>query len=161
MKRCDVTIACGPKRRPPNTVQATCATHGAVGPPRAGAPDDAFESAMKDPSQPPHQPAPHRKALRMSDTEPTYWNGLPTPARKITGTVREWEPGDPPQAWWRPLVGQRVEAVEVVLDGVNHGGGIATLYDGDGSGWRKVTEGHGGPRWPHADVPLVDIEARS
>ena len=87
-----------------------------------------------------------------------YWNGLPTPVRKVTGVVREWTDGDPPQAWWKPIVGQRVRAVEVVLDGVNYGGGIAYLYDEDGSGWRKVTEGHGSPRYGHRDVPLVDVE---
>lgn len=91
----------------------------------------------------------------------TYWNGLPTPARKVVGTVRAWQDGDPPQAWWRDLVGQRIEAVEVVLDGVNSGGGTTYLDDRDGSGWAKVTVGHGGPRWPHGNVPLIDVEDRS
>jgi hypothetical protein len=87
-----------------------------------------------------------------------FWNGLPTQVRRVVGTVRPWEEGDPPQAWWRSLAGKRVSAVEVVLDGVNYGGGLAYLYDDDGSGWRKVTEGHGSPRYGHRDVPLVDIE---
>ena len=89
-----------------------------------------------------------------------YWNGLPTTGRKVWGTVRAWQEGDPPQVWWRDLVGRRVEAVEVVLDGVNYGGGITYLFDGDGSGWRKVTEGKGSPRYGHRGVPLIDVETR-
>lgn len=90
----------------------------------------------------------------------TYWNGLPTPARKVIGTVAAWDPEkDPPLAWWRDIQGERIEAVEVVLDGVNYGGGTTFLDNRDGEGWRKVTEGHGGPRWPHKNVPLVDVEA--
>ena len=88
-----------------------------------------------------------------------YWNGLPTQVRKVTGVVPPHDPEvHPPQAWWKPIVGQRVNAVEVVLDGVNYGGGTILLYDEDGSGWRKVTEGHGSPRYGHRDVPLVDLE---
>ena len=95
-------------------------------------------------------------------SETTYWNGLPTPARKVTGVVREWEPEkDPPAAWWRELVGQRVPAVRVVLDGVNYGGGVTFLWDGDGSGWRKVTVGHGSPRYGHRNVPLIDVQDRT
>lgn len=90
----------------------------------------------------------------------TYWNGLPTPARKVWGTVAEWTEDDPPLAWWRDLAGQRIEAVEVVLDGVNYGGGIAYLEDRNGEGWRKVTEGFGGPRYPHKNVPLAGVEDR-
>lgn len=91
-----------------------------------------------------------------------FWNGLPTEVRKVTGTVRKWQEGDPPQAWWRELglEGREVKAVEVVLDGVNFGGGIIYLYDEDGQGWHKVTEGHGGPRWGHSEVPLVDVKDR-
>lgn len=113
----------------------------------------------------------------MSDD--TYWNGLPTPARKVTGVVPAHDPEvHPPQAWWagrgsppevakalgikhmpsEDLQGQRIEAVEVVLDGVNVGGGISYLDNRDGSGWAKVTEGHGSPRWGHRNVPLVDVE---
>lgn len=87
-----------------------------------------------------------------------YWNGLPTKVRLVTGVVREHGPGDPPLAWWKNLAGQRIEAVEVQLDGVNFGGGTAYLDDRDGSGLRKVTEGHGSPRWPHRDVPLIDVQ---
>lgn len=92
------------------------------------------------------------------DTEQGFWNGLPTKVRKVVGTVVDWDPEEhPPLAWWRGLSGQRIEAVEVVLDGVNYGGGIAYLDNRDGSGWFKVTEGRGSPRVGHRDVPLVAV----
>jgi len=106
-----------------------------------------------------------------------YWNGLPTPVRKVTGVVPAHDPDKhPPQAWWagidppqevldalgikslaENLQGQRVEAVEVVLDGVNYGGGIVYLDNRDGSGWRKVTEGRGSPRYADRSFPLEDV----
>lgn len=90
-----------------------------------------------------------------------YWNGLPTSVRKVTGIVREWREGDPPLAWWKDDVGSRISAVEVILDGVNFGGGSTYLYDEDGSGSRKVGPlGRGGPHMPHKNVPLVDVERR-
>lgn len=87
-----------------------------------------------------------------------YWNGLPTPIRKIVGTVKEWEEGDPPHAWWRDLCGQEVRAIEVVLDGVNYGGGVTYLYDEDGSGYYKVTRGNGSPRLGHKEIRLINIK---
>lgn len=88
-----------------------------------------------------------------------YWNGLATKIRKVRGTVPEWDESYPPLAWWRDLCGLEVEAVEVVLDGVNFGGGRAYLYNTDGSGWFKVTEGKGSPRVEHKGLPdLIDIK---
>lgn len=88
-----------------------------------------------------------------------FWNGLPTQVRYVTGTVPKHDPAiHPPQAWWRDIVGQHITAVEVVLDGVNHGGGVIYLDDRDGFGWRKVTEGRGSPSYEHREVPLVDVE---
>lgn len=88
-----------------------------------------------------------------------FWNGLPTTVRRCTGIVAEWDAEtDPPQAWWRDLAGTRVKAVEVVLDGVNYGGGIDYLWNDDGSGWRKVTEGHGSPSYGHRNISITDIE---
>lgn len=88
-----------------------------------------------------------------------YWNGLPTSVRRVIGTV---PPHDPeihaPLAWWKHLSGESLEAVEVVLDGVNHGGGVCHLDNRDGSGWHKVTDGRGSPRWAHREVPLIDVE---
>jgi len=87
-----------------------------------------------------------------------YWNGLPTKIRKVVGTVKEWQDDDPPLAWWKPIVGQHIRAVEVVLDNVNYGGGIVYLWDEDGSGWYKVTEGKGSPNYGHRELPLINIK---
>lgn len=88
-----------------------------------------------------------------------FWNGLPTSVRRVTGRVREWREGDPPVAWWRGDVGQELDAVEIILDGVNFGGGTIFLADDDGSGWAKVSSG-GSPRMGHREVPLVDVQPR-
>lgn len=83
-----------------------------------------------------------------------YWNGLPTTATRGTAVVAD--DGAFPQYWARTegIVGQRIPVVMVVLDGVNYGGGVTYLDDRDGSGWRKVTDGHGGPGWPHRDTAI-------
>ena len=104
-------------------------------------------------------------------TEQGYWNGLPTEVRRVVGTVRHHDPAtDPPYAWWagkeypgdvipglaqphvEDLQGQRVQAVEVNVDGAK-----VYLDDRDGSAWHKVTEGKGSPRLPHRELPLVDV----
>lgn len=87
-----------------------------------------------------------------------YWNGLPTQVRRVVGTVPDHDPDKhPPLAWWRDLQGERIPAVEVVLDGVNYGGGIIYLDDRDEAGWHKVTVGRGSPRIGHREVPLIDV----
>jgi hypothetical protein len=94
-----------------------------------------------------------------------YWNGLPTFAMHgtavvestggfwagtdTTGTVPGVEHGPDP-------TGQRIKVVAVALNGVNFGGGTIYLYDEDGSGTRKVTEGRGAPQWPHQEVVIDD-----
>lgn len=98
----------------------------------------------------------------------TYWNGLPTPARQGTAVVVDAP--EFPAYWARTegLVGERIAVVEVVLDGVNAGGGIAYLDDRNGQGWRKVTAGRGGPGVGHANVsielgsfvPTVEVDGR-
>lgn len=104
--------------------------------------------------------------------EKAFWNGLETKARKVQGVVRSWEEGDALQAWWKDFVGETVNAVEVVLDGVNYGGGVACMFEGTVKmpavpeygiesrvitydPWYKVTIGHGSPNFPHADIPLI------
>lgn len=82
----------------------------------------------------------------------TYWNGLPTTAAR--GTVVVADSDFFPEYWARDLVGQRIAVVRVDLEGVSAGGGVQYLDDRDGSGWRKVTEGRGGPRWPHRNVVI-------
>lgn len=84
-----------------------------------------------------------------------FWNGLPTTATRGTAVV-----ADAPEfaAYWartQGVVGSRIPVVQVVLDGVNYGGGVTYLDDRDGSGWRKVTEGHGSPRLGHRNVAIV------
>lgn len=92
--------------------------------------------------------------------EDGYWNGLPTKIRKVTGVVKDWDKEiDPPRAWWRYICGETVDAVEVVLDDVNHRGGHIFLYEdaesNHPSGWYKVTEGRGSPRVGHSEVRLI------
>ncbi len=87
-------------------------------------------------------------------SEPTFWNGLPTGAWRGTAIV-----ADHPEAshYWARLegiIGERIAVVEVDLNGVNYGGGIAYLDNRDGSGWAKVTGG-GSPRAGHANVTIV------
>lgn len=86
----------------------------------------------------------------------TYWNGLPTIAERGTAIVAEAP--EFPQYWAASegLIGSRIPVVRVVLDGVNYGGGVDFLDDRDGSGWRKVTVGHGGPAYGHRGVAIVE-----
>lgn len=85
----------------------------------------------------------------------TFWNGMPTKA--LRGSAIVADDGQFPAYWARTegLIGQRIPVVLVVLDGVNYGGGTDYLDNRDGSGWRKVTEGRGGPRWPHRNIDIV------
>lgn len=85
----------------------------------------------------------------------TYWNGLPTQAERGTAIVADAP--EFPSYWARTegIVGQRVPIVRVVLDGVNHGGGVTYLDDRNGSGWAKVTNGRGAPRYSSRFVAIV------
>ena len=84
----------------------------------------------------------------------TFWNGLPTPARRGTAVVAAAP--EFPQYWAKVegIIGQRIPVVEVVLDGVNYGGGIDYLDNRDEQGWRKVTNGHGSPQYGHKNVGI-------
>lgn len=88
----------------------------------------------------------------------TYWNGevLDPPALKVWGTVVD-QP-DFPDLWYRKedLIGTRVKAVAVLYNGASF-----YLYDQDGQGWHKVTEGHGSPRWGHLGIGLRDVQRRN
>ncbi|HEY1116944.1 MAG TPA: hypothetical protein VGE43_04520 [Acidimicrobiales bacterium] len=75
----------------------------------------------------------------------TFWNGQPTPARKVRVRVG---PAERETHWHHGLEGTERSAVVVTYAGERF-----FLDDEDGSGWRKVTEGHGGPRWPHRSLP--------
>lgn len=103
----------------------------------------------------------------------TYWNGEPVETRRALVKV-PWHdpehPEHPPEAWWAgiessyakhipgleidppiDLQGTIVSAVIVWRRDIM---GTHILYNGDGSGWAKVTDGHGGPRWKHKDLPV-------
>jgi hypothetical protein len=86
---------------------------------------------------------------------PTFWNGLRTPA--VRGTAIVADAPEFPKYWAREagLIGSRIPVVHVVLEGVNYGGGSSYLDDRDGSGWLKVTEGHGSPAYGHRDIAIV------
>ena len=124
------------------------------------------ESRLADVAQPtptnheargiPTEGASDRASADREDAEQTYWNGLPTPARRGSAVVADAPKF--PGYWARELIGQRIEVVEVILDYVAFDGGIDYLDDRDGSGWRKVTEGRGGPGFGHASL---DIEPGS
>lgn len=76
---------------------------------------------------------------------PTYWNGEPTPCRRLVvrvGTV-------PKSTWWcAGLEGTEREAVEV-----SYGREVFYLDNENGSAWAKVTLGYGGPEWGHKSLP--------
>jgi hypothetical protein len=86
-------------------------------------------------------------------TETIHWNGEPCTGRRLEVIVPEWREGDPPHAWWKPYQGDTRKAVLVEYYDQRH-----LLDDEDGSGWFKVTEGHGSPRWGHRDLPLRSVE---
>lgn len=76
-----------------------------------------------------------------------HWNGEPAECRRVRVVVE----GTPkPLYWWRDLVGTERDAVLVRYHDQTH-----LLDDEDGSGWAKVTEGHGSPRRGHRDLPLT------
>jgi hypothetical protein len=75
----------------------------------------------------------------------TYWNGEPTPARRVVVRVG---PAERETHRHFGLEGTERRAVEV-----RYGGRTFFLDDEDGGGWRKVTEGRGSPRWSHSGLP--------
>lgn len=81
----------------------------------------------------------------------TFWNGEPTPARIVRVIVGP----SPRETWWcAKLEGAEREAVEV-----NYHGEIFYLDNEDGSGWNKVTAGHGSPQSGHKSLPVSRIAA--
>jgi hypothetical protein len=71
----------------------------------------------------------------------TFWNGEPTPAKRVV--LRLEGDGGHPAYWAREAIGSERDAVRV-----EYGDAVFYLDNADGSGWRKVTEGRGSPRWP-------------
>lgn len=80
----------------------------------------------------------------------TYWNGESCEARRLKAVVEEDERF--PHYWARSLIGTVRAVVEV-----HYGQQIFYIDDEDGSGWGKVTEGHGLSSWSHRTL-AVSIE---
>lgn len=77
-----------------------------------------------------------------------YWNGEPAQGERGFVTVPEHVEGDPPEAWWKPIVGRTEPVVVVRYYDQTH-----LLWNRDGIGWNKVTRGRGSPRWSHSSLP--------
>ena len=77
----------------------------------------------------------------------TFWNGEPCKARKVTCVMADSP--EFPLFWGRAekKVGTRVRAVEVDYENKPF-----YLFDDDGWGWRKVTDGLGSPSWGHKSL---------
>jgi hypothetical protein len=77
----------------------------------------------------------------------TFWNGERTPARVVRVIV-----GTPmrPTWWFAGLEGTEREAVRV-----DYLGDTFYLDNVDGSGWCKVTCGHGSPQYGHRDLTIA------
>jgi hypothetical protein len=81
--------------------------------------------------------------------ERTFWNGEPTPAQKVRVIVGP----SPVKTWWcAELEGTERAAVEV-----NYHDEKFYLDNEDGSGWAKVTHGHGSPQWGHSSLPVREV----
>lgn len=95
---------------------------------------------------------PHVRPRQAPPPAPTgWWNGEPAEVRRVRVIV-----GDAmaPTWWCAELVGTERAAVEV-----RYGAQLFYLDDEDGSGWAKVTEGHGSPRLHHRNVPVERVLA--
>lgn len=84
-----------------------------------------------------------------------FWNGEPAVVRKCRIKIKD-ESERFPLFWAKTegLIGKFVQAVEVRYpkpDSIPF-----YIYDEDGSGWFKVTEGYGSPRWGHSSITPDD-----
>ncbi len=75
----------------------------------------------------------------------TYWNGEPAIAQQVRVKVAV---ADDPHWWCAPFAGTVRDAVRV-----EYGHQVFFIDDEDGSGWAKVTTGHGSPRIGHRSLP--------
>lgn len=83
-------------------------------------------------------------------SEGTYWNGESCEARKVRVIVGNT--GRFATPWFLDYVGQERAAVEVTY--ASH---VFYIDDENGHGWRKVTEGRGGPRWSHGSLEVERV----
>lgn len=79
----------------------------------------------------------------------TFWNGQPTPARRVRVRVGS---AVKPTWWCAPLAGTVRAAVEVT-----YGDERFFLDNEDGGGWRKVTIGRGSPNYGHKSLPQDSV----
>ena len=77
----------------------------------------------------------------------TFWNGEPANCAPGSGVVSSDLPAVGP--WPARAKGQRIRVVRVFYAGDHF-----DLDDEDGRAWRKVTNGHGSPRFGHRNVTL-------
>lgn len=82
--------------------------------------------------------------------EQTYWNGKPTPCRRLRVRLPDTYDGPATDPWFAHLLGQEIDAVDVDC--------CFLLADDDGSGWRKVTVGRGSPYFRHRGLPNDSVE---
>jgi hypothetical protein len=80
----------------------------------------------------------------------TYWNGEPCEARRVV--VKVGDTGRFPKAWYRELVGQERNAVEVT-----YAGQTFYLDDANGLGWAKVTIYQGSPSRGHGSLEIDEV----
>jgi hypothetical protein len=83
----------------------------------------------------------------------TYWNFEPAHADRGSAVV-----ADAPQFaqyWARAMVGERIDVVRVRYYGqIFWLDNRAIDTDPFSHGWHKVTEGLGGPTWPHRNLSV-------
>lgn len=82
----------------------------------------------------------------------TFWNGEPCTAVRVQLRVGAPPDGLHPQYWAADHIGQVRAAVRV-----DYGGHRVWLDDVDGSGWAKVIDGRGSPRWPSRSLYGVEV----
>ncbi len=78
------------------------------------------------------------------------WNGLTCKARKVLVKIKDTSEGDFFK-WWKEYVGKVVEALEV-----DTGNSVFHIYNGDGSGLRKIQSG-GGPNMSHVGFDNYEV----
>lgn len=84
----------------------------------------------------------------LTRTSETYWNGEPTPARRVLVEVGKAKP-----SWWcSDLEGTMRKAVEVTYNG-----DVFFLDNEDNSAWAKVTTGYGSPSYGHRSLPQTSV----
>jgi hypothetical protein len=96
-------------------------------------------------------PLPATFLRRPAGTRATYWNGERAQAARVR--LRVADAPAFPGYWAREHVGTIRRAVRVV-----YGGRRFYLDDEDGSGWRKVTTGHGSPGWPSRSLFGTEVQ---